>query len=167
MKSKRDSRFAGISLSLLSFLTWPQTAVEEPYSVLSEGNVYFRKPQLDSQRNTCNVKVKCMKVFYELLRVKYRSNSKEMYRESIEFANDRRLRSDKVETNETSSVTTMIYKYSYADHNTLASRFYGFWMSPEWMQWGNRFLHICFAKYLRPSQERQRVLSSRGIIKTK
>jgi hypothetical protein len=46
-----------------------QTAVEEPYSVLSEGNVYFRKPQLE--------------VLYELLRVKYRSNSEEMYRESI------------------------------------------------------------------------------------
>ena len=58
--------------------------VEEPHSVLSEGNVYFRKPQLESQRNTFNFKVRCMKVLYELLRVKYRSNSKEMYRESIE-----------------------------------------------------------------------------------
>jgi hypothetical protein len=36
--------------------------------VLHEVNVYFRKPQLE--------------VLYELLPVKYRSNSEEMYRES-------------------------------------------------------------------------------------
>jgi hypothetical protein len=66
-----------------SFPTWPQTEVEEPYRILSEGNVYFRKPQLESQRNTFNFKVKCMKVLCELLRVKYRNNSEEMYRESI------------------------------------------------------------------------------------